>query len=86
MPYVGRRITIEVTNVLRSGTYIVEVLYRGSRESARRDFAHFLRRYHDPGKAYIVHYVSCYCDRRTPTSSRWASRSAGSSKTRNAPE
>ena len=57
MPYVGRRITVEVTNVRRSGTYVVEVLYRGSRASARRDFAHFLRRYHDPGKAYIVHYV-----------------------------
>jgi hypothetical protein len=33
------------------------VLYRGTRGSARREFAHFLRRYHDPGKAYIVHYV-----------------------------
>jgi hypothetical protein len=57
MPYVGKRITVEVTNVLRSGTYIVEVLYRGTKASAKREFAGFLRRYHDPGKAYIVHYV-----------------------------
>jgi hypothetical protein len=57
MPYVGKRITIEVTNVTRSGTYVVEVLYRGSRAAAKRDFAAFLKRYHDPGRAYVVHYV-----------------------------
>jgi hypothetical protein len=57
MPYVGKRITIEVTDVLRSGKYVIDVLYRGSKRAAKRDFAHFLRRYHDPGKAYIVRYV-----------------------------
>ncbi len=57
MPYVGKRITIEVTNVLRSGRYVIDVLYRGSKRTAERDFAHFLKRYHDPGTAYIVHYI-----------------------------
>jgi hypothetical protein len=57
MPYVSKRITVEVTNVTRSGTYDIDVLYRGSRAAARRAFAQFLKRYHDSGKAYVVHYV-----------------------------
>jgi hypothetical protein len=57
LPHVGRNVTIEITDYLRSGKTHLEVLYHGSKSGARRSFHGFLRKHHDRGKSYVVRYV-----------------------------
>jgi hypothetical protein len=57
MPFAGRKLTIELVNVLRHPRKIVlRVLYRGSRHAAVRRYRAFLHHYHDDGTSYVVHY------------------------------
>jgi len=56
MPYVSRRITIEVANYRHTGKLVLDVFHSGSRRSAARSFKRFIARYRDNGRTYVVHY------------------------------
>jgi hypothetical protein len=56
LPYRGEEVHIEITNVTSDGRLELDVIPLGLNVNPRSAYARFLRRYHDPGRAYLAQY------------------------------